>query len=333
MYHSKSRQASTGIKAKADRQRLWLIKREAVSLEREAAAERKRRERVAWWQRTFRAPVVVGTYLWAKASSVWGLLMQLIGLSIKPRTHLGISRGKARQRAIRQRGLSYENLELRSQLAADLDTTIQATLASGNLTLLDTVGRDNIQMVSRSGSDLVITDESRRFISAPSGGTLSNSDRTLTIPLSSITGSLIVQGAGGNDKLTIDFAGGNPIPTIGIDFNGGVGGDDSLTLAGYSLTTADGVADVSVTHTTSDSGAIALTGLGTVSFDEIEPLSLTGTAADISITLPAGADIVTLGDDGNAQDSNGNTANTTALYDASAHTPSNIPSSPIRRIR
>ncbi len=89
-----------------------------------------------------------------------------------------------------------------------------------------------------------------------------------------------------------------------------------MRLVGYSLTTADGIADVNVVHTGPESGSVVLTGLGTVTFTQIEPLTLAGTAADLSITLPAGADSITLGDDIGAQDPNGNTANTSALYDS-----------------
>ncbi len=56
-----------------------------------------------------------------------------------------------------------------------------------------------------------------------------------------------------------------------------------------------------------------LAGLGTVSFSQIEPLFIGGNAADLEITLPAGAKGIALGDDAVPQDSNANTPNTGAL--------------------
>ncbi len=192
---------------------------------------------------------------------------------------------------------------------------------NGNLTITDTdgTGKNNSLTISNDGAgNIVITDAAEQFsgTGGVAGAVISNENTTLTIPLASITGTkIIVNGVGGNDTLTVNLA--NALGK-NLDYSGGVGGNDALTVTGYSLTTADGVADVSVIHTGNDSGTIVLAGLGTITFDEIEPLTLGGTAADLEITLPAGADSITLGDDGGAQDTNGNTANTSALYDASS---------------
>jgi fibronectin-binding autotransporter adhesin len=182
----------------------------------------------------------------------------------------------------------------------------------GNLIITDEVplGLANNINISRSGTNLVLTNDVHPFSIAPiAGAVLSNGDKTLSIPFANVTGNITV---------TVDLAGGDAIPAGGLIFNGGenAGDDDQLKITGYSLTTADGVADVSVTHTGAEAGNVVLAGLGTVTFAQIEPLSLVGDAADIEITLPAGADSITLGDDGGAQDGNGNTANTSALYDA-----------------
>jgi uncharacterized delta-60 repeat protein len=196
--------------------------------------------------------------------------------------------------------------------------SLSASLSGGNLTVADTdaAGKGNQLTVGVTGTNLVITDAAEQFQSPSAGGTLSNGNRTLTIPLSAVTGVLTVNTGGGNDTLTVDFSGGDAIPAGGLSFNGGTVGDDALRFVGYSLTTADGTADVSVTHASADSGSVTFADLGTVTFDEIEPLTLGGTAADLVINLPAGADSITLGDDGGTQDTNGNTANTSALYDS-----------------
>ncbi|MEZ6127229.1 MAG: hypothetical protein R3C59_00940 [Planctomycetaceae bacterium] len=124
---------------------------------------------------------------------------------------------------------------------------------------------------------------------------------------------LAIQGDAATNSLVLDLSGLDFVPTGGITFTGGEGpGDnDQLTII-YSaeadpamnpLNVADGVADVTVNHTGLESGNVVLSGIGTISFDEIEPLALAGTAADLVINLPAGADAtVVLSDDGTVND-------------------------------
>ncbi len=98
-----------------------------------------------------------------------------------------------------------------------------ATLdGSGNLSVTDSdpVGRANALSVSRSGSNLIITDLAEQFSAVPAGGSLSNGNKTLTIPLASVTGKLILNTGLGNDVVTVDFSNGTPIPGGGLDFNG-----------------------------------------------------------------------------------------------------------------
>jgi hypothetical protein len=189
------------------------------------------------------------------------------------------------------------------------------SLSSGTLTINDDDGVDNNFTLSYSGGTYTLTDPGNNIDVSAIAGAAGNGTDTVTFPDTGIT-SITVNGNGGNDSLTVDFTGGNPLPAGGISFDGGAGGNDSLVVTGYSLTTADGIADVAVTHLSSNSGTVTLAGLGTISFDEIEPLILSGDAADLVITLPAGADSITLGDDGGPQDANGNTANTSAIYDS-----------------
>ncbi|MFO0979261.1 MAG: hypothetical protein U0996_22830 [Planctomycetaceae bacterium] len=94
------------------------------------------------------------------------------------------------------------------------------------------------------------------------------------------------------------------IPTGGISFVGGegAGDNDSLVITGYTISDPDAnsqTADVTVNHTGTETGSVVLSGIGTVAFDEIEPLTLSGTAADLVINLPNAADAnVVLSDDG-----------------------------------
>ena len=94
----------------------------------------------------------------------------------------------------------------------------------------------------------------------------------------------------GDETLIVDFSGGNPIPFFGLSFDGGEGLNDHdfVRAQGYNLNTADGNADVIVNHNGTENGSVDFAGLGTIFFDNIEPLILAGTAADLVINLPAG---------------------------------------------
>lgn len=147
---------------------------------------------------------------------------------------------------------------------------------------------------------------------------LKNSDGS-PLAVFAFSGAITINGTdAATDTLNVDLSGGNPL-VGGLTFNGGegAGDDDRLKIGGYSLTTADGAADVTVNHTAPEAGNVVFAGLGTVSFTQIEPLTLSGTAADLVITLPAGPNTATiLSDDGGTGDPDGNTANTSAIDDA-----------------
>jgi hypothetical protein len=113
-----------------------------------------------------------------------------------------------------------------------VDRTLDAALVDGTLSIVDLHpdGRPNSMTLRLDGSDLVITDANEGFAFVPAGGELSDNDRTLTIPLALVT-SLVIDLAGGDDVLTVDFSGGNPIPVGGLSYDGGVG-EDLLSIVG-----------------------------------------------------------------------------------------------------
>ena len=89
--------------------------------------------------------------------------------------------------------------------------TLAATLTGGALTVtdIDATGKDNVFSISVSGSNLVISDANEPFTAASAtdtGGTLSNGNKTLTIPLLNKT-SLTVSGVGGNDTFAVGALG------------------------------------------------------------------------------------------------------------------------------
>ncbi|QDU26437.1 Hemolysin, chromosomal [Anatilimnocola aggregata] len=87
------------------------------------------------------------------------------------------------------------------------------------------------------------------------------------VPVSD-TSPLTIAGSSDDDTLTIDMNNGNPIPTSGISFDGGVGGNDSMVVTGGSTTT--------VTHTFNNAsdGRIVLAGpiAGTINYSGLEPV-------------------------------------------------------------
>jgi hypothetical protein len=105
----------------------------------------------------------------------------------------------------------------------NITATLTATLTSGVLNITDTAGRANSLTISVSGSDLVITDSNEAFTSAPAGATLSNRNKTLRVPIASITNSVIVNLGGGTNQITVSkFA--TTIGT-GLTLNGGSSND------------------------------------------------------------------------------------------------------------
>ena len=107
--------------------------------------------------------------------------------------------------------------------------------------------------------------------------------------------SATINGGAGNDTLTVDFTGNVPLAGGTLTFNGGenAGDNDEVVVTGYNFTAAGfvgGSADVTVNHTGAETGNVVIgpvgTVLGTINFNEIEPLILAGSAADLVINLP-----------------------------------------------
>lgn len=131
-----------------------------------------------------------------------------------------------------------------------------------------------------------------------------------SLPASEVA-DITVNGLGGSDTLTVDSSNGDPVPSGGLAYFGGEnsGDADRLVLTGYN------VPSLVVTHTDVESGTIAMTpGVGLVSFEQTESLTLAGTAAALEVRLPqqANPDVV-IGDDGGAGDPDGATGGYSAI--------------------
>jgi hypothetical protein len=114
---------------------------------------------------------------------------------------------------------------------------------------------------------------------------------TVSVPIASITGSITVNGQGGNDSLTINFAGCNFVPAGGLTFNGGAG-DDALTIQGGSFT--NGVS----TPSGPNSGSIAYSGgangSATINYTGLEPFTDSVPNVNYTVNGTAGADTINI---------------------------------------
>jgi len=121
----------------------------------------------------------------------------------------------------------------------------------------------------------------------------------LSTPVGDLT-DLTIDGGDGNDTLTVDFSGGDPIPTGGLFFNGqgqtGAPGD-SIVITGGAWT------NNTYDFTNANDGSIDLDG-SLITYTGLEPLTNTGTAANIVFNLPNVANPdATLQDSANAGES------------------------------
>ena len=97
--------------------------------------------------------------------------------------------------------------------------------------------------------------------------------------------SLVINGGEGDDTLTIDFSGGNPVPPGGLSYDAGenTGDYDSLEVVGYN------VPQVISSYTGVESGTIQVgSGAPLITYANTEPISISGTAIDLTFSLGSG---------------------------------------------
>ncbi|MEZ6061767.1 MAG: CHRD domain-containing protein [Planctomycetaceae bacterium] len=177
--------------------------------------------------------------------------------------------------------------EIRAQLIPVQSTSnAHVALSDGNLTITDLSGTtDDSLNLAVSGTDLVITNGAT--FTATGTGVAGSGTGTITIPLANITGPITINGRDGDDSVTVDFSGGNPVPG-GLTFDGGTqngaSGGDSLTVLGTFTTQT-----ISYTTTSADgnNGSIDVDG-AMITFTGLEPVTA-GDSADTILNLPADA--------------------------------------------
>ena len=101
---------------------------------------------------------------------------------------------------------------------------------------------------------------------------------------------------GGDDTTTVDFAGGNPIPVNGIDFDGGTGDDDTLATDTLVLQRSAGTftaANEVYTPSGPDSGTILLDN-ALITFANLTPINDTVPVSNFTFNAPANAPRIAL---------------------------------------
>jgi hypothetical protein len=95
--------------------------------------------------------------------------------------------------------------------------------------------------------------------------------------------SLLFNGSTSNDSLSVDFSGGNPVPTSGITFHG----NDPSSGSGDSLTVTGGSGFTSLTYDMTGAGAGRLTidGSSVINFTGLEPITVVPAATTVTVNI------------------------------------------------
>ncbi|MBN70646.1 MAG: hypothetical protein CME32_15365, partial [Gimesia sp.] len=157
---------------------------------------------------------------------------------------------------------------------------------------LPTNGTDDEYTIEIDGGNVVITE-------VGSGNIISST------PLASLNGPLVINGEDNqDDTLTIDMTGIDHTTPLQIEFNGGVGGFDTVELINGSLTSME------YFFVNNSDGSIQLNGSGTdfITYTGLEPISSTINATDVTLNYGGTSETITVTDAGGGQ----TTVNSTA---------------------
>ena len=227
--------------------------------------------RLGWWQRTFRIPTVLNSSAFSKASSLWLALMALVGMQHKsPAMRLkkrstDIHQSKKYRDVNRSllRRLIHEPLEDRQLLATDV------SVVSGNLVVNGDDAVNSWAFVT-NGGNLTMTSSSGDIITSSVSGSGGSGTESVTIPLSAFTGTLGVNGLGGNDTIQV-----NGLTLLGnrsLSIDGGSGADAVTFQTAPTLLSGVGVISVSAETMITTVGGTLTTGIGAISLsvDEVD---------------------------------------------------------------
>jgi Ca2+-binding RTX toxin-like protein len=183
---------------------------------------------------------------------------------------------------------------------SDAAGTTAAGLAAGSgagevedfqITVTDAgeVMREDAEFVVPTGTVVTLTSES--------GNLVIRRDSDNQILFSRLDGAidrLTVTGTdGGDETLTVDFANGDPVPVGGLQFDGGVGGNDTLAIAN---TAAAGIITATIDYDNANDGTVTEsngTDTFTIDFTGLDPVTHSVTQ-DLTLNLPDTSDNATL---------------------------------------
>ncbi len=156
-------------------------------------------------------------------------------------------------------------------------TPVTATIdTAGNLVIADSDSdpNNNQLRISSDGSYLIFSDPLVAFAAAPSAGSIvSDGGRTLAIPLADVTGTITFLAGGGDDTFVVDYS--TSITNV-INFEGGVGGYDTLSIQAYADTIYTPSATVYGDGVVEHGGSVInFVGLEPVDFDFFGPGTFT----------------------------------------------------------
>ena len=192
------------------------------------------------------------------------------------------------------------------------DTSVEYNLdpptsATGNITDDEAAATASIVNLNDGVNDDVelIIDAGSYVVRSTSGSPVEFFRRSI----GSVTAITINGGDNDSDTISINFAGGNPVPPVnplitpsgGITINGGAAGNDTVTLDNVGATFATHTYD----YANANDGTITLNDGAddtTINFTGLEPITNDGTATDIVFNLPATNDDASLADTGTSSD-------------------------------
>ncbi len=147
---------------------------------------------------------------------------------------------------------------------------ITVSIVGNDLVIENITNTDDTVTIVVDGTNILISDPNR-VLQAGTGATQVDPN-TVTVPIASITNSIIVNTQGGDDTLTVDFNGGDfGLP---ITYNGGTQtSSDGLAVVGDGINTAS----YTPSATTTGDGTITVD-TTTINFTGLEPVDISGMA-------------------------------------------------------
>ncbi|MEO2017324.1 MAG: VCBS domain-containing protein [Fuerstiella sp.] len=179
---------------------------------------------------------------------------------------------------------------------ADVTVTVKGaaensvTLSSGNLVISNFgTALNNNFTLSFDGTAITINDTVEALDVTGVPGATGSGTNTVTVPVSSITGTqIIVNGQGGDDSLTIDFSNGDFLNATGLTLSYDGGGQttspdgDSIFVTGGSFTS------IAYNVTGSGEGNFAFNGSQSVLFNNLGSATITSMAETTTIDIDDG---------------------------------------------